>query len=240
MKSYSLKSLLVILLIYTSQACVYIENDGVWPANNSETRTLDLAPFSTIKAKDAIHVAITYGAVQDVVITGNREILNNVSLTVDNDRLNVELKNRWFLTPSHVTLNVIIPIVKSVEFSGAVDGSISNFDNLEELFVKLSGASDLNIQGTAQAIKFDLSGASDLEIMGNGMYLDGKLSGASELNASSYQVKESNLNLSGASDAKVRVSDKIYVNASGASVVWCSGTAEATTELSGGSSFRRK
>tara|TARA_R110002124_G_scaffold101786_1_gene249592 strand:- start:161 stop:883 length:723 start_codon:yes stop_codon:yes gene_type:complete len=240
MNRYLTKLLPALCLIFTLQSCIYIEDDGVWPDDIFESRTLDLAEFDAVRAGDGILVNINYGPTQKIVITGKRNIVNDVKAKVENGKLNIELKNRWFTISNNLELSITVPNIKSVELSGAVEGNITNFENLDELFIGLSGASDVEIISDIKSLKFDLSGASDLFIFGKGIYLDGKLSGASELNAAGYPVKESILNLSGASQAHLHVSDKIYVNATGASIVWCGGTAKATTDLSGGSAFRRQ
>ncbi|MBT1704159.1 DUF2807 domain-containing protein [Fulvivirgaceae bacterium PWU20] len=66
------------------------------------------------------------------------------------------------------------------------------------------------------------------------------MSGASSLHAYGFPVVTSNVRVSGASDAKVTVSDKLHVWASGGSTTIYRGNPVVTSDISGGSSLRKE
>ena len=82
-------------------------------------------------------------------------------------------------------------------------------------------------------MNFVLSGASQLRLTGKGETLHGTLTGASLLSAFSYPSSQAKLIVSGASNAKVSVSQALDVNASGASLVLYRGNPQLEVETSG-------
>jgi hypothetical protein len=91
---------------------------------------------------------------------------------------------------------------------------------------------------TVRSVSF--SGASDLVVTGTGNRLSGKLSGASRVDTYDFPVRQADLNLSGASTARVRVDDALTVQASGASTVRYRGTPRVNSSLSGASTVRQE
>jgi hypothetical protein len=92
----------------------------------------------------------------------------------------------------------------------------SNYNS--DIKIELSGASrvagDITASGDAQ---FNLSGASRVELEGsaNDMLIDA--SGASRLELADFPVHNTNVSLSGASDATVNLDGRLDANLSGAS-----------------------
>jgi len=75
-----------------------------------------------------------------------------------------------------------------------------------------------------------------LKMHGLGDYLHADISGASLLSAFDFPVRAADLNLSGASNARVTVSDHLKVTASGASSVLYRGNPVVDKTVSGESS----
>ena len=95
-----------------------------------------------------------------------------------------------------------------------------------------------DFEGSGTTLKFDINGASRLNAFGKMKFLDGEASGASQLNAFDLETEESDLEVSGASNAKVWVTRLLDVKASGASNVRYRGNPKVEKEVTGGSSVR--
>lgn len=103
----------------------------------------------------------------------------------------------------------------SIDASGASNINFSgNSVNLEGDF---SGASKLYLDGSDNRTDIECSGATDLEMNGEGKILILEASGACKIDAKGYKVRNATVELSGASSAKLAVSDELKYNVSTAS-----------------------
>ncbi len=110
-----------------------------------------------------------------------------------------------------------------------------------ELKVELSGASRLTMRNiSAQRFDMDLSGASALELAGTA--INGKIeaSGASKFNLNAFKVSNVEVDLSGSTNGKLNVSERITGEMSGASKLYYMGGATTHVDMSGASSLKQQ
>jgi hypothetical protein len=132
-----------------------------------------------------------------------------------------------------------MPRLDAVNFSGGSVSTIKGFESDDDLDFILSGASVSQLDAGYRQLNLDISGASSLRLYGLGDELEAKVSGASTLSAFDYPVRESILDASGASHAKVTVSDDLDVIATGASSILYRGNPSITTNVSGSSTVEK-
>ena len=139
-----------------------------------------------------------------------------------------------------------MPLLREITLGGACQSKVIGFQSNENLALKLSGASQMEMNSvTAGNIKVDISGASNLtgdisysgealfkvsgasrmvlQGSGNNSWLD--ISGASQARFENLALRNVDLKLSGASSAQLKVSDRIDFNLSGASRMEYTGSA---------------
>ncbi|GGN00389.1 DUF2807 domain-containing protein [Dyadobacter beijingensis] len=219
------------------QSCVYINKDEDIPPRGETTRTYDFRNFDELEVGDAIRVHVVAGASFSVEATGERNDLDDLNLFVQDGKLTARYKNSW-RKRQRMDINITMPDLAGVDFSGAVNATIDDFENLPSIEIELSGASQCDFEGYGTNLKFDINGASQLNLFGKMKFLDGEASGASQLNAFDLQVEESDLEASGASNANVWVTRLLDVKASGASTVRYRGNPKVEKEVTGGSNVR--
>jgi len=230
---------LSLFAICTFQACVYVnERDDISPRGESN-RIYDFRNFEQLQMGNAFNVHVKAGSSFEVSATGELNDLDDLEIFVQDGKLVARYRNSW-RNRKRMDIDITMPFITAVDFSGAVNAEISGFENLTKLEFELSGATECDFSGSARTLDFDLSGASQLFLSGNGKFLDGELSGASEVDAFGLPVEESDIKLSGASEAKVWVSKFLEVDASGASSVRYKGDPAIEKHLSGGSKLRRE
>lgn len=121
------------------------------------------------------------------------------------------------------------------DFSGAANVSVSgNFT--KEVDIDLSGASKMTFHGNSESMEADISGAGKMNCVGNfdecdiscsgaskaelegkAMIVEFECSGASSIEASDFHVMEADIELSGASRAKVNASKELRYDVSSSS-----------------------
>jgi hypothetical protein len=239
MKHLLFSFITILTLLAGSQSCVYVESEDNIPPRGQSTRTFDFRNFEKLEMGNAFRVQVKAGAEFAVSATGELNDLDDLDIFVQDRKLVVRYRGSW-KNRRRMDIDITMPDLEEVDFSGAVNADIRGFENLPDIGFELSGASECNFNGSSQDVKMDLSGASRLNLTGNGKYLDGEVSGASQLNAFDLPVEESKLEVSGASNAKIWVSRLLKVEASGASTVRFKGNPSVEKKISGGSIVRQE
>lgn len=227
------------LCAFIFQACVYVDSDDNIPPRGQGTRTYDFRNFDELEMGHAFHVNVTAGSSFSVSAKGELNDLDDLEIFVQDGKLVARYDNAWQNRRETMTIDIVMPDIKAVDFSGAVKAKLEGFENLPALDFELSGASKCDFEGSGRDFSFDLSGASQLNLFGEGKYLDGDLSGASQLDAFDMPVQRSVLAVSGASTARVHVSELLKADASGASSVRYKGNPDVEKKTSGGSTVRQ-
>ena len=222
------------------ESCIYVDsNDGIAPRGTA-SRTFDFKDFTKLDMGNAFQVHVTEGSAYEVSATGEQNDLDDLLIFVQDGELVVRYNSKWNASRKRMALDIVMPSLEKVDFSGAVNSDVIGFDNLNKIEFQLSGASKCDFEGSAKNMIFDLNGASQLDLFGESKYLDGELSGASQVNAFNLSAEESNLDLSGASTGKVWITKYLDVDASGASSVRYKGNPGIKKQMSGGSTLRQE
>ena len=228
------------LLAFVFPSCVYVDSQDDIPPRGEGTRTYDFRNFDELEMGHAFRVNVKAGSSFFVSAKGELNDLDDLNLFVENGQLIARYNNSWRNRREPMYIDITMPDIQKVDFSGAVKAKLEGFENLPALEFELSGASKVDFEGSGRDFKLDLSGASELLMFGEGKYLDGELSGASQLDAFDLITQESDLELSGASAARVCVSEFLKVDASGASNVRYKGNPNVDKKTSGGSTVRKE
>ena len=220
------------MIIATS--CYYEDDPG--PKQN-DIRTYSLANFNRLEIGDAFVVTVRKGLVYSVIAECDRRNLDDLQIFISGSSLVArydEVRNRQY----HTYITITLPELTAVNFSGAVNATVSDF-NATRFDAVLSGASlaQMNIQSTEMFV--NISGASQLRLTGEGEKIEGIVSGASLVDTFNYPVRSVKLTVSGASSGKITVSELLRGDVSGASVIVYRGNPSVETSVSGSSIVRK-
>jgi hypothetical protein len=196
--------------------------------------------FIGIDVSNAFNVILIKGDTQKVEVETDGNILENIKTEVEDGILEVKVKGLI----SHLSvLNVRItsPTLQSIDLSGAcVLRSSDRWEN-HDLEIELSGASELTMFIRAQRLDVDLSGASSIILEGSASKMEMDLSGASTFEAPHLEVNQAEVECSGASSAKVFVTEKLQGKNTGAShITYIGNPTQVNIESSGAASVDRK
>lgn len=215
---------------------------SIKPSSTISRETRSVSSFNRIDISDTFEAFVSIGnEPEGIVIEANDNLFKHIVVENRGDRLIVKLKDRTNIK-GNPTLKAYITAstLEAVQASGA--SSVYLQDRLENQFfsLDLSGASDFNGFINTLEMEADLSGASDAQLSGKVGNMDAFLSGASNLKDFSLSVKELQVDMTGASNCNLSVSEKIDVRASGASSLYYIGNAQIVNQsLSGASQIIR-
>lgn len=234
MKNVKFASVLVMIALSLSISSCDVLQQTVDP-RNAVQETFDVKNFDGLEIGNAFDITVTKGSDYKIKASGDSRDIDDLVVKERNGTLEVYYRNNWRLRRYKMNIEIEMPTLKEVDFSGAAEASIKGFNNLSELEIDLSGASKATFITNAKTYDIALSGASTLELEGKTDKIYAELSGASTLNAFSTDATDASLNLSGASNGRVNVDQQLKVKASGASKVRYRGAAKVESDLSGSS-----
>ena len=204
------------------------------PRQNDD-KSFAIVDLDRLEISSAFDVTVRQGSAFSIRAEGDRRDLSDMEVTKTGSTLTVNYKNsgrRQYTT----YLTLTMPALKGADFSGAVNSRITGFsDRVSRFDLSLSGSSITQLELNSDELYVWLTGASNLRAMGTGKRIEASVSGASELTAFDYPVDQVKLVVSGASRAKVSASQLLNVNASGASEVLYRGSPQIEQDVTGAS-----
>jgi hypothetical protein len=233
-----IKFLSIILTLCASiiiSAC-QTEDPGPLQAYEKEFSLID---FDRLGMGNAFNIHVTQGNTFSIRARGDRRNIDDLNVFKSGNTLVIEFSENGHR--NHETdINITMPRLEAVNFSGASESRIVGFDNGEGLDLFLSGASICQLNADYRQVDIILSGASSLRMFGIGEEIKAGVSGASVLRAFDYPVDEAAISLSGASSGRVYVASELQAAATGASTLLYRGFPSVTSSVSGASSVRHE
>jgi hypothetical protein len=202
-----------------------------------------LKGFDKLEMSNAFQIDVTQGSSYKVSVDAERaEDLEELEVKISGGTLIAKYRNSkgwgWNKNRKRVTFTIVMPTLKMVDFSGATKSKISGFNDLEEVSLKFSGASNSEINIKADKVNLDCSGASSIKMNGNTSKMNYDVSGASNVNCYNFVARDVDADISGASSVKVNASKTLAVEASGASSLRYRGQPSVKSDVSGASSVK--
>ena len=231
---YSFAALAIIASTSLLTSC---ENEDPGPLQEVE-REYPVTDFDRLEMGSAFNITVEQGNIYSVEVRGDRRNLDDLDVYKSGSTLVVKYDDNG--NRRHDTyITITMPSLKGVNFSGASISKIRGFESDEDFDFYLSGASKSQMESDFREIDMVVAGASSLVLFGSGDELKGEISGASSVKAFDFPVREVDIELSGASEGKVMVTDELKVRASGASSVLYRGNPSVTSNTSGASSVQK-
>lgn len=201
--------------------------------------TRKVSAFDGIDVSGAFNVILKQGAIEEVTVEADANLLPIIRTEVVAGTLMIEIKK----PTHHVTVMkvyVTVKDLKQIDVSGAVDINTEGRITVPELSFDASGASDSKLDIAVQKLKLDCSGASKMKFSGTAVDVDMDLSGASDIFAYDMSAENFDIQISGAGNAQINVSKKIHAEISGAGSVRYKGSpTEVDQNVSGAGSITK-
>ncbi len=200
----------------------------------------DLDGFTGVEAMSAFAVEIVPSDQYEVKVTANENVLDHVEVQVEGDVLKFSLPSGYTFTNIRLTAEVGMPELALVKLSGASRATLKGKWKTERFEARLSGASNMKGDVTADEMLLNVSGSSRIELDGAAARLEAESSGASALELGGLEAVAAQINLSGASRGTLDVTDRLDAHLSGASRLEYGGSPVVNSDVSGGSTLRKR
>ena len=207
-------ALIFTFLLTLQSGCTY-GFIGIKGNGNVVKQERQLNSFGALDVGGAFKVFLTQGDKEFVIVEADENLLDVISTEVRGNTL--VIKTTEDIRDSEA-LNIYLTFkeLDDIEISGAchlVGENKMKFGNLD---LECSGASDVELKFAAQELSLDFSGASKVELYGSAESVDLDLSGASHFDGYDLEADIYNVDVSGASHAKIFVNNELSAEVSGA------------------------
>lgn len=237
------KALLTCIVLCISSLAMSQDKGKVIYDENAEARTV--GSFHSVKVSHGIDLFISQGADEAVAVSavqaGHRDRIRTV---VENGVLKISFDDRvmgWNWRGRNMRAYVSVKTIREIAASGGSDVIVRGVLSCPNLNLKLSGGSDFNGEVQVTNLVIDQSGGSDSRVRGKAVNIKVEASGGSDFNGYDLDAEYAVIDVSGGSDADVKVSKELAAEASGGSDVNYKGSPVIKYKnASGGSSVTKR
>jgi phage shock protein PspC (stress-responsive transcriptional regulator) len=209
---------------------------------NDNYREYKFMNFSELKLISGFDFEISQNDEYSIVLIGDENELDDVYFEQRGDVLEIRRKGlkKWWNREDWETVEIKIemPELEELEVTGASKGKLFDFEN-RDMELTLTGASELWAKVNPDILSINASGASNITLNGRADELNASLTGASILDGYGFNVDEADIDVIGASSAKVTVREYLRANATGASNIRYKGEPEINASSTGLSSVKK-
>ena len=216
----------------SNSACLYLAEsvDGNGHVIKQER---DVSPFHAIRVGGSFEVSLIQGDRESLVIEADENLMDFIRTEVSGHTLVVETEGN-LRNYDRLKLYITFRELELIDVSGAVNIYGDNTLTFGDLTIESSGATELTLDLEASSLSMELSGASEIDLAGHCRTANLESSGASELRAGNLETEKFTLNISGAGESTVFVTNTLDVNVSGASQVRYKGNPQTINQETSG------
>jgi phage shock protein PspC (stress-responsive transcriptional regulator) len=189
-----------------------------------ENRSFDLNDFNQVRVSGAYHVRIRRGDAYSVVARGRDRQLRNLLIRRDGNQLIIRPERNIFDLrfrdgdDQPVLITMVLPELRRADLSGAVKADIAGFNN-PDFTLSASGAVESVATVNSRNVRIDATGACQTTLAGSGEHLEIEGTGACEIRATRFRATHADVELTGASNARVYVTGRLNAEVAGPSHV---------------------
>jgi class 3 adenylate cyclase len=188
------------------------DGDTVRGSGVEVTDQRELAPFAAVELAGANTVTVRVGPAQAVAVTGDDNLVDNVSTTVRADRLVIDDPGS-FDTEASMSVTVSVPSLDALSLSGMGTVTVVGVTG-PEFTADLSGTGTLVVSGSVERLTATQSGSGTLELGG-------------------LAARDVIARLEGTGDVNVQATSTLDATLSGTGSIVYSGSPSVTTHNTG-------
>jgi len=227
--------------------CLVIPFDGGGIAANAVqdtgqrvSRDFTVSDFTGIDITGAYVVVYRQANAGAVTIDMQENLFDYLEVSVHNGVLRIN-SDRPFRTNRNYTPRIYVsaPYLDTVILNAAIDTEDWDEIATDRLNVNVSGAANVIIPMDVEELDIRISGAADFELSGAATSVNISVSGAGDVDAVNLQTRTATINIAGAGNTDIAVSDSLNVTIAGTGRVRYVGSPQVTRSIAGVGSVQR-
>ncbi len=236
MKKVKMPFSIILLLLFclSAPSCLQAQRGPL----SSQTR--EVSNFQAVQVSHGIDLFLTDASDYRLKVEASDDLLDEIETFVENNTLVIRLrKNKswnWRNRRTIAYVSLANNPLQSIYASGGSDVEGKTTLRSEQLEIKASGGSDVELNLEVKDLNCKTSGGSDLKLAGKATSVSLTASGGSDIEASDLETATCTLQVAGGSDANVYVKKELRAQARGASDISYRGNPRVVEANSSGSS----
>ena len=182
---------LVVVVLLLAGCCAVPFRTQLAPSGPLVTKDYDLSNFTAVAAGSAFEVEIARSDSYSVSVTVNESLVESLEVNVSGNTLHISLKPNVGLTgAATMKAKVTMPELTGLDLSGASRTTLAGFNSGKSLKSEVSGASTLRGGLTCGDASFNVSGASKVNLNGSAQDLKVEASGRKHRGSEQLRLAE--------------------------------------------------
>lgn len=227
--------LFFVALCLTVSSC-FFDDEGPFGCLNGEgpvvTEELNLADFDGIELSISADVVIKQGPVQEVIVEGKQNIIDELERDVKSGIWDIDIKG-CVRDNKDMRIFITLPDITSLKLSGSGTIESENVLLVNDIDLGISGSGDMDLDLEADRIDAKISGSGEMNLDGLADHLDFEISGSGDLHGFGLETQSAIVEIRGSGDAEVFVNDNLDVKISGSGNVIYRGNPGLNVKISG-------
>ncbi|MEI6122043.1 MAG: DUF2807 domain-containing protein [Bacteroidota bacterium] len=183
-------------------------------SGNVITREIQIGDFTGINVSDPIDYIVSQSDKNLIKIETDDNLFDNIKTEVKGGILYIDANSA--LGATKLNVYILVKDLKNIKITAAASIRSDNTLKSSNLQIDASGAADVKLDVEVTNLVTDASGAASVKLSGTAQNHNIRASGASDLKAENLKTKTAQVKISGASNAKIDVKDKVTASVSGA------------------------
>ena len=173
-----------------------------------------------------------------IIVVTDDNLHEHITIEVENEKLEVGSEGK-FLQGEDLKIIIRFSELTEIDLAGAVQLRTKNQVESNELELDISGAAQVDLDVITDRLEIEVSGAAEIELSGEAEMLEFNVSGAGKIQGFDLATRRANLDVTGAGDVEISVSEKLEVNITGGGDVTYKGDPDISKSVTGAGSIKK-
>jgi len=234
------KNILIVsyaLLVLCFSSCIVVSftgTDAVAGKGALEKYEITVGEYNRIRAEGVCEIQYYAAPLKTVTLEVQPNLREYYVVEVKNGELIISTtKSISYNSGKTPVLTVSTPVLNSLILDGTCAFNANDKIKTDTFNLEISGVGSGQAELDVNSLKASISGVGRFELYGRADTAEIELAGTGELNASSLQVREASVELSGAGTVRIYCSEKLSIEASGAGMVEYKGSPSLILDTNG-------
>ena len=213
--------------------------------------------FHKVELDGSFDVEINQGAMQNVIVAGNENIIDKLRMQVIDEMLYLSLEPGNYLNYD-LLVKLTVTDLSEVRLMGSGDVKLGTFVNLDQITVFLDGSGDIKSSGVLETtglldialdgsgdidlklksdnVRAELQGSGDMDLEGTASTFDATLDGSGDIKAYSLETVKCNATLEGSGSIHLFVTSYLKASLDGSGDITYKGEPKVEAQIDGSGS----
>jgi hypothetical protein len=222
-------------LVCLFSSCNFLsDHDSVAGSGVVVEEIREVSSFHSVETRGACNVHFAKGAVQELRLVGEENILPLINTWVRNDGTLIIEPTKIYSSNSELKAYITMQDIRGFKIVGAGNTISERAFACDRLNLDIIGAGNIDIEVRANTISSTIIGTGNIHLAGQADVHSINVAGAGHLKASELETFITDIQISGAGNCYVNVHDILNVRLTGAGNVYYSGSpSEMNLQITG-------